>query len=178
MGFFEFFKRRRNVENKKTEVDKINGNETELKVGQKLFAQNGDMVTVCEIKEKTIIVEYKYKKYERDKSVIGKTLFVLNPLERNSIQQQAQVDEQERQEQLELKQEQEIKRLRLEQIELERKQAEERKHQEQLELQKKQEEKKRQEEIALQRKYEEECKRQEQLELYRKQKGKERDKSK
>jgi len=168
VGFFDFFKRKKNVENIKTEVDIAYDNETGLKIGQKLFAQNGDMVTVCEIKGKTIIVEYKYKKHERDKSVIGKTLFVSNPLEK-TIQQQAQVDEQERQEQLKLKQEQEIERLRLEQIELERKQAEERKHQEQLELQKKQEEKKRQEQIALQRKYEAERKRQEQLELYRKQ---------
>ena len=157
VGFFEFFKRRRNVENIKTEVDKTHDSETGLKIGQKLFAQNGELVTVCAIKEKTIIVEYKYKKYERDKAVVGKTLFVSNPLDRNLMQHQAKVEEEKRQEQLKLKQE--IERLRLEQLELERKREEERKHQEQLELQKKQEDKKRQERIALQRKHEEERKR-------------------
>ena len=159
MGFFDFFKRKRNVENIKTEVDKTYDSETGLKIGQKLFAQNGELVTVCAIKEKTIIVEYKYKKHERDKAVVGKTLFVSNPLERNDMQHQAKVEEEKRQEQLKLKQEQEIERLRLEQLELERKREEERKHQEQLELQKKQEDKKRQERIALQRKHEEERKR-------------------
>lgn len=157
VGFFEFFKRRRNVENIKTEVDKTHDSETGLKIGQKLFAQNGELVTVCAIKEKTIIVEYKYKKHERDKAVVGKTLFVSNPLDRNLMQHQAKVEEEKRQEQLKLKQE--IERLRLEQLELERKREEERKHQEQLELQKKQEDKKRQERIALQRKHEEERKR-------------------
>ena len=80
MGFFDFFKRKRNVENIKTEVDKTYDSETGLKIGQKLFAQNGELVTVCAIKEKTIIVEYKNKKHERDNSVVGKTLLVSNPL--------------------------------------------------------------------------------------------------
>jgi hypothetical protein len=52
VGFFDFFKRKRNVENIKTEVDKTYDSETGLKIGQKLFAQNGELVTVCAIKEK------------------------------------------------------------------------------------------------------------------------------
>lgn len=169
MGFFDFFKRKKIVEDTKKEAETTYDNETGIRTGQKLFAQNGEMVTVCAIKEKTIIVEYKYKKHERDKSVVGKTLFVTNPIERNTEKQQAQVEEQERQERLKLKQEQETERVRLEQIELKKKQEEERKRQEQLELQRRQEERKRQEQIESQRKYEEERKRQEQLEFRKRQ---------
>jgi len=152
MFVFDFFKKKKNVENIKTKVDKAYDNETELKIGQKLFAQNGDMVTVRAINETTIIVEYKYKEYERDKSVIGRTLFLSNLFEQKAIQQQAQVKEQKCQKKLELKMDQGIDLLRLERVELERKQAEGFRHQEQLGLQKKQEKEMRQEEIAFQSK--------------------------
>ena len=168
MGLFDFFKKKKIVEDTKKETEDTYDIETGIRTGQKLFAQNGDMVTVCAIKEKTIIVEYKYKKHERDKSVVGKTLFVTNPLERNTLQQQPQAEEQDRQEQLKLKQEKETERLRLEQIEINRKQEEERKRQEQLELQRRQEERKRQEQLEFRKRQEEERKRQEQQEIQRK----------
>ena len=169
MGFFDFFKRKKAVVEAKNEADTTYDIETGIRTGQKLFAQNGEMVTVCAIKEKTIIVEYKFKKHERDKSVLGKTLFVSNPLENKAVQQQTQIEEQNRQEQMQLKQQQDIERIRLEQIEFERKQEAERKRQEQIVIQRKQEEeRKQQERLELQRKQEEDRKRQQQIEIQRK----------
>ena len=52
MGFFDFFKRKKIVEDTKKEAETTYDNETGIRTGQKLFAQNGEMVTVCAIKEK------------------------------------------------------------------------------------------------------------------------------
>jgi len=168
LGLFDFFQLK-NTETKK-EISSLSENEKGIVNGQTLFAQNGDMVTVCEIKVKTIIVEYKNKKYERDKSAIGKTLFVSNPLERKVIHQHVQLDKQERDDQLKLKKLQEIERKRQEEFEKESKQAEERKFQEQLEFNRKQDEQKRKEQIELQRNKETELRLQEKIDFAKKQK--------
>ena len=152
LGLFDFFKKK--ITETKKESNSLYENEKKIEKGQTLFAQNGDMVTVSAIMDKTIIVEYKNKKYERDKSTIGKTLFVSNPLESNVIHQQIQIDKHNNDDHFKLKQDQEVERKRQERIEIERKQVEERKNQEQIELKKKQEDQKRKELIELQRKKE------------------------
>lgn len=167
VGFFDFFKRKKKVKERKAETNNTNDSESIIKIKQKLFAKNGDIVTICDINEKTITVEYKHKKYKRDKSVIGKTLFVSKPLKSSLITQETQIDDQDSQEKLKLKQEQEIERIRLERAEIYRKQEEERKFQKQLEQQRKEEERQRQEKLELYRK-QEERKRQAQLSLRRK----------
>lgn len=95
-------------------------------------------------------VEYEHRKHERDKSIIGKTSFVLSPFEQIAIQQQAQMEEQKRQEQLELQKKQKEQILQ-EQIAFQRKKHAERKTQGIIELEKKQEERRVQENIRLER---------------------------
>ncbi len=55
-------------------------NKNKIKVGQMIFTSSGEGIIIQEVNEKTIIVEYKNKKYERDKAVLGKSLFISNPL--------------------------------------------------------------------------------------------------
>ena len=47
-----------------------------LKLGQVLFAGNGEKVTLKAIRENSIIVEYRYKMYKRPLNIIGEKLFV------------------------------------------------------------------------------------------------------
>ena len=153
VGFSDFFKRKKVVKETEIETNNSYDKETGIKVGQTLFAKNGEKVIVSAINEKTIIIEYKYKEHERDKSVIGKSLFLSNPQENKDFPQKIGMEISKQQELIRIQKEQEIERL----------------YQEQVERQKKQDELKRREQIELQRKYEEERKRQDQLEFQRRQ---------
>ena len=191
MGFLDFFKRKK-VLNENIRVTEGNHFiEYNIKVGQTLFCKNGETVTVYEIKEKTFIVDFKSKKYERDKAVLGKTLFISIPKaanvnsyflkeeylrqEEEQIKVQRQEEERKRQEQLEFQRKQETESKRQEQLEFQRKQEQESRKQEQLEIlrRKQKEEQIRLENLEYQKK-QEELRKQEELELQKRKQERER----
>ncbi|MDO9592635.1 MAG: tetratricopeptide repeat protein [Erysipelotrichaceae bacterium] len=51
-----------------------------LRIGQKLYCLNGEVVVVCEIIKENIVVEYKSKKYSRNKNIVGVKLLLKPPL--------------------------------------------------------------------------------------------------
>jgi hypothetical protein len=55
--------------------------DTELYVGQALYAKNGDKVIVTSLSDDALTVAYAQKQYRRSADVLGKTLFASNPLE-------------------------------------------------------------------------------------------------
>lgn len=163
-----------------------------IRIGQELFCTNGETVIVFGITTSTITFKYNNSIYERDKGIIGKTLFLSKPttgpvilsgseplkdnnyneFEPRNLQKNEQQSQQAQREAM-LQRENEEKK-RQEQLKIQREKERLSRPDKLEELRKEIEERSRQEKIDREREWEEYRKREEQLDLQRQRREEER----